>query len=151
MTNRIANSELKSSDPGWALLFAAWLLSLVATLGALFIGEIMGQEPCALCWYQRIFMFPLPIVLGIALLRNDIRVWIYALPLSGLGALIAAYHMLEYAGVIPPGMTPCTATGPSCSGASMTLWGWMPIPLLSLAAFAAISGALALILWRDEC
>lgn len=141
---------MKPSRDGWALLFAAWVLSLGATIGALFIGEVMGQEPCTLCWYQRILMFPLTIVFGIALLRNDVRIWIYALPLSALGAVIAAYHMLEYAGVSPPGLTPCTATGPSCSGAGMTLWGWIPIPLLSLAAFAAISGALALIPWRTN-
>lgn len=150
MTDQAPNSELRPSDQGWALLFAAWLMSLVATLGALFVGEVMGQEPCSLCWYQRAFMFPLPIVLGIALLRNDVRVWVYALPLSATGMLLAAYHMLEYIGVIPPSLTPCTATGPSCSGAGMTLWGWIPIPLLALIAFAAISGALALIQRRPD-
>jgi len=131
------------SDDVWFLLFAAWLLSLVAALGALFIGEVMGQEPCPLCWYQRAFMFPLPIVLGIALIRNDVRVWVYALPLIGIGAVIAAYHVLGYVGVIPASLTPCTATSPSCSGPSMTIFGWIPIPVLSLIAFAAIGGALA--------
>jgi disulfide bond formation protein DsbB len=144
MTDRYAASGEKVSDEVWLLQFSAWAIALLATLGALFIGEVMGQTPCLLCWYQRIFMFPLSVILGIALLRNDAEVWRYALPLSGIGALIAAYHVLEYVGIIPAGLTPCTATGPSCSGDGMTVLGWVPIPALSLIAFAAISGALAL-------
>ncbi len=128
----------------WFPLFAAWVLSLAATLSALFIGEVMGQTPCVLCWYQRIFMFPLPILLGIALLRDDAEVWRYALPLSLIGAAIAGYHMLEYAGIIPAGLTPCTAAGPSCSGPGMTVFGWVSIPVLALASFVGISAALVL-------
>ena len=73
-------------------MFIAWVISVIATLSALFIGEIMGKIPCNLCWYQRIFMFPLPIILGIALYRVDFSAWRYALPLSVGGAGIAAFH-----------------------------------------------------------
>lgn len=138
------------SDGRWLLLFGAWAFALVATLGALFIGEVMGQEPCPMCWYQRAFMFPLPIILGIGLLRSDVEVWRYALPLAVIGALIAGYHVLEYVGVIPASLTPCTAAGPSCSGPGMTVLGWVPIPVLSLISFAAISGALVLAQWRAK-
>ena len=137
-------STYASPDDVWLALFAAWVMALVATLAALFIGEIMGQTPCLLCWYQRVFMFPLPIMLGIALLSNDAAVWRYALPLSALGTLVASYHMLEYVGIVPAGLTPCTATGPSCSGPGMTLWGWVPIPALALVSFFGISAALVL-------
>jgi len=136
------------TDGAWLMLFAAWVLSLAATLGALFIGEVMGQTPCPLCWHQRAFMFPLPILLAIALLRNDMGVWRYAVPLSSVGALLAAYHVLEYVGFIPAALTPCTATGPSCSGPGMTVFGWIPIPILSLLAFVAIIGALVSALRR---
>jgi disulfide bond formation protein DsbB len=150
MTDRTSRPANKISDDVWLLQFFAWVLALAATLGALFIGEIMGQAPCLLCWYQRVFMFPLPIILGLALLRNDVGVWRYALPLSGMGALIAAYHVLEYVGIIPAALTPCTAAGPSCSGSGMTVLGWVPIPALSLIAFTAISCALALAPRRAE-
>lgn len=133
---------------GWTTLFVAWVVALVATLGALFIGEVMGQAPCLLCWFQRVFMFPLVLLLGIALYRNDSGIWRYALPLAGIGLLTALYHLLLYAGIIPQAIQPCGA-GPSCSSADLNVIGFVPIPLLSLLAFAGISGLL-LILARKE-
>ena len=129
----------------WRLLFAAWVLALAATLGALFIGEVLGEQPCVLCWYQRICMFPLAPILFVATLRADAAVWRYALPLSVMGALVAAYHTAQIAGIVPAAMTPCTAAGPSCTGASMTIMGVVPIPLLAFAAFAAITTLLELL------
>jgi disulfide bond formation protein DsbB len=128
----------------WALLFAAWAVALLSTLGALFIGEVMGQTPCLLCWYQRVFMFPLAIVLGVASYAADQAVWRYALPLAGVGWMIAAYHNLLYAGVIPEAIQPC-GVGPSCASADLNLIGVIPIPLLSLGAFTAIAVLLILI------
>ena len=58
--------SLAVGQHSWNSLFIAWLVALAATLGALFIGEIMGQVPCQLCWYQRIAMFPLALILGVA-------------------------------------------------------------------------------------
>ncbi len=125
------------------LLVAAWIVSLVATLGALFVGEVMGQAPCELCWYQRIFMFPLAIMLGIAVYVSDFRVPLYALPLAALGGLIALYHSLLYLGIIAQPIVPCGA-GPSCSSADMVVFGGIPLPLLSLGAFAALGVLLLL-------
>ena len=59
--------DTRASDL-WPMLFAAWLIALVSTLAALFIGEVMGQAPCVLCWFQRAFMFPLAVILLIAAL-----------------------------------------------------------------------------------
>lgn len=132
------------ADASWLLLFGSWLIALTATLGALFIGEVMGQAPCVLCWHQRIFMFPLAVILAIACLRSDMGVWRYALPLGLIGWSIAAFHMLQYVGVIPAALTPCTAGGPSCSGEGMTILGGVPIPALSLLAFTAIAVLLSL-------
>ncbi|MEQ9491661.1 MAG: disulfide bond formation protein B [Alphaproteobacteria bacterium] len=125
------------SRPG-AALSMAWLIALTATLGAIFIGEVMGRTPCVLCWYQRIAMFPLALVLGIAAWRNDGNVTLYALPLSVGGGLVALWHSLLFIGVIPEKIQPCTADGPSCAGADQTIFGMIPLPFLSLAAFAAI-------------
>jgi len=135
---------LSEAQSTWQLLFLSWLIALVSTLGVLFIGEIMGQEPCVLCWYQRAFMFPLAVILGVACYLSDPGVWRYALPLATLGWAVAAYHTLLVAGVIPETIEPCGA-GPSCTSADMTILGGIPIPMLSLGAFSAIMILLLLI------
>lgn len=134
----------------WTLLLLAWLVALVSTLSALFIGEVMGQAPCVLCWFQRAFMFPLAVILAIACYRSDFTVWRYALPLAGIGVLLAFAHVLLYAGLIPQPIQPCTAAGPSCSGASMTIFGGIPLPGLALFAFALIFILLVLIRRRTN-
>ena len=121
----------------WWFLLAAWLVALSATLGALFIGEVMGQAPCNLCWFQRAFMFPLAVMLMVSCVAADPGVGRYALPLAGMGWLVALYHLLLFGGVIPEAIKPCGA-GPSCSSADTVIFSWVPIPALSLAAFTAI-------------
>lgn len=122
----------------WICLFLAWAVALVATLGALFIGEVMGQTPCIICWYQRVFMFPLAVILGVAAFRNDPAVWRYALPLSGVGTVIALYHFLLYSGLVTEALQPC-GKGPSCTSADMTVFGQVPLPILSLGSFLGIA------------
>lgn len=124
----------------WRPLGAAWGVALVSSLAVLFIGEIMGQAPCNLCWFQRVFMFPLAILLGIAAFRSDRHIVPYGLLLAAGGGLVALYHLLLYTGFIPAPIVPCDG-GPSCSGGSMRIAG-VPLPLLSLAAFSAIFGLL---------
>jgi disulfide bond formation protein DsbB len=137
----------RATDAGtvWLLLFAAWLIALAGTLGALFIGEVMGKTPCLLCWYQRAFMFPLAVVLGVACYASDAGAWRYGLALSVAGLLIAGYHNLLFWGLIPEEIQPCTRSGPSCSSADLNLIGVIPIPLLSLGAFAALTALFLLI------
>lgn len=122
----------------WTLLFLAWLLALSASLGALFIGEVMGQRPCVLCWYQRAFMFLLAIVLAVGAFRADSGTWRYGLPLAIIGGCIALYHSLLYSGFIAEALEPC-GQGPSCTDAAMTIFGSVALPHLSFLAFAAIS------------
>ncbi len=119
-------------------LYSAWLVSLAATLGALFIGEVLGQTPCVLCWYQRIAMFPLAWVLGVACLTNDRRVGRYVLPLALIGAVIALWHSLLYAGIVKETLVPCQKNGPSFTDSAMLTFGSFPIPYLSFACFTAI-------------
>lgn len=122
----------------WALLALAWLTAAVATAGALFIGEVMGMTPCVLCWYQRIFMFPLALVLGIACFANDRRGAVYALPLALGGGVLAGYHTLLVAGQIPKSWIPC-GTGVSCADQKLEILDGVQIPWLSLAAFLLIA------------
>lgn len=136
-TNRPASAPHAEDRSSWWLLLAAWLIALCASLGALFISEVLGQAPCYLCWFQRAFMFPLAIILLVACIRSDAGVWRYALPLAAIGGLVALYHTLLQVGLIQEPIVQCGA-GPSCSSAAMTLFGWLSIPALSLAAFSAI-------------
>jgi len=124
-------------------LMLAFLTALAATLGALFIGEVLGRMPCTLCWYQRIAMFPLVVILGIAAYRDDLTIRLSAalLALAGLG--LAAWHSGLYAGIIPQAIAPCTKDGPSCTDAAAQTVLGLPLPYLSLAAFTVILACLS--------
>lgn len=128
-------------DRGWPFVFLAWAVAAVATLGALFLGEVMGYVPCVLCWYQRIAMFPLAIVLAIGLFPYDPRVVRYGLALAAAGALLALYHLGLVAGWIPESAAPCRQ-GVPCSDPQVVWLGFVTIPLLALGAFVAIAALL---------
>jgi disulfide bond formation protein DsbB len=136
-----ADKRGESSD--WMFVFSAWLVAAVSTLGALFLSEIVGVPPCVLCWYQRVFMFPLVIVLAVGLFPLDPRVLRYAAPLVAGGWLVALYHVLLTKGIIPETMAPCTQ-GVPCSQVDAVWFGFLTIPLLSLLSFTLIALALAL-------
>ncbi|MDD5175006.1 MAG: disulfide bond formation protein B [Sterolibacterium sp.] len=131
------STGMRNETTAWTLIFAAWLVASVSTLGALFFGEVMQLPPCVLCWYQRIFMFPLVLILPIGLFPFDRKVVCYALPLAVLGWLFAVFHVLLVAGVIPESIKPCTQ-GVPCSQKVIEWFGFVTIPLLSVVAFSAI-------------
>jgi disulfide bond formation protein DsbB len=133
----------------WILLFAAWLVAALATGGSLLFSSVMGFAPCVLCWYQRICLFPLVVVLARALFPLDRGVVKYALPLAAIGWLIAAWHNLIYAGIVPESLQPC-ARGASCSERYVELFGLVDIPLLSLLAFSALVVILAVVARRSR-
>lgn len=139
---------MRTETVAWVLVFGAWLVASVSTLGALFFGEVMQLPPCVLCWYQRIFMFPLVLILPIGMFPFDRKVVRYALPMAALGWLFAAFHLLLVAGVIPESIKPCTQ-GVPCSVTVIEWFGFVTIPLLSLAAFSTIIALLALAYPRD--
>lgn len=126
-----------AADHGWTLVFLAWLVATVATLAALFLGEVMGYTPCVLCWYQRICMFPLVLILAAGLFPFDRRVVRYALPLAGVGWLLALFHWGVASGVIPERVTPCSQ-GVPCTQELVVWFGFLTLPMLSVLAFSAI-------------
>ena len=128
-------------SPGWTLVFLAWLMATVSTLGALFLGEVMGYTPCLLCWYQRIALFPLVFVLAAGLFPFDYKVVRYALPLAMVGWLLAVFHLALIAGLIPENIQPCRQ-GVPCSEVQVVWFGFINIPLLSVAAFSIINALL---------
>jgi disulfide bond formation protein DsbB len=133
----------------WLLVFAAWLVAAASTLGALFFSEVMRLPPCVLCWYQRIFIFPLALMLPFGLFPFDRKVIRYALPLALAGTLLAVFHQLLVAGVIPESITPCTQ-GVPCSQTVITWGGFVTIPLLSLVAYLTLAALLATAHFRSS-
>ena len=120
------------------LAYLVWVVALVATAGSLFFSEVMELPPCVLCWYQRIAMYPLVVIIGVGIIARD-PVWkIYALPLSLAGLLVSIYHNLLYYGLIPESITPCKQ-GISCTTVQIEWLGFITIPLMALTAFAFIS------------
>ncbi len=137
------NSSPPAQNADWTLVFACWLLASVATLGSLFFSEVMGHPPCVLCWYQRICMYPLVLILPAGLFPFDRNILRYALPLSLLGLLIAVFHLLLVAGYIPESIKPCVQ-GIPCTEVQIVWFGFVTIPLLSAASFLLISALLVL-------
>ena len=128
----------QNEKPLEALAYAAWIIALLATVGSLFFSEVMNLPPCALCWYQRIATYPLVLVIGVGIVLRDRRMKYYALPLSLGGLAIAVYHNLLYYGFIPEAAAPCTQ-GVSCTETQIEWFGFITIPLMSLAAFVVMS------------
>jgi disulfide bond formation protein DsbB len=139
----------RNESTAWMLVFAAWLVATASALGALFFSEIMQLPPCSLCWYQRIAMFPLVLILPIGLFPFDRNVVRYALPLAVIGWLIAVFQNLLVAGVIPEKLEPCLQ-GVPCSETVIEWFGFVTIPLLSVAAFSTIIALLTLTHFRGS-
>lgn len=117
-------------------LFAAW----IATCGSLFFSLVLGWQPCTLCWYQRILMYPIGIVLLMGLLRRDSRVYTYVLPLSLIGATTSLYHYaLQKTDWLP---TPSCEVGVPCTVDYINWLGFITIPFLALVAFLIITIAM---------
>ncbi len=114
-----------------------FVLALVSTLGSLYYSEIAGFEPCKYCWYQRILMYPLVIVMYIAIRIKDKYISRYVLPISIIGTLLAGYHYLTQLGWLP---STCVATGYSvgCAKIFVMTFGYITIPLMSFTAFLLI-------------
>jgi len=135
--------EAASRDTGTALRFLlafAFVVSAIATWGSLYLSDVVGFTPCLLCWYQRIAMYPLVPVLGVATLIGDGKVWRYGLPLSVIGLAISAYHVtIQYRPALDAGT--CSADVP-CTMRYLHVFGFVSIPVMAGSAFLLISALL---------
>lgn len=119
------------------LFFSSWAVSIIATFGSLYFSEVKHYEPCDLCWLQRIFMYPMTILLGVAYVKKDWNMSFYAMILSAVGGSISLYHYclqkLSFVGDGPLsyGRVPCTAQ-------YINWFGFITIPFLALTAFIMI-------------
>lgn len=128
-------------------LYVAFLAALSATLGSLVLSEVYHFRPCELCWYQRIMVYPMVLILPIGILTRDKKVYLYVLPLAVLGLAIALYHSLLQYGVIPQSIAPC-AWGVSCTTNYFTWLGFITIPLMSFFSFLLI--IICMLLYRSS-
>ena len=120
-----------------ASVWLAFLVAATATLGSLYFSEIADFVPCRLCWFQRIAMYPLSVVLLVGAVRRDPAVRWYAAPIAVIGAGIALYHYLvEW----NPGLEPdsCSLTGPSCSAFWFRELGFVTLAFMALVGFLTI-------------
>ena len=134
------DSTMKTKQ-NWLLIFICWLIAMSALFGSLFFSEVMGLKPCVLCWWQRIFIYPLAILFLVGLLSNKLlmekSIVQYTLPLAVIGLGFAIYHYLLYKGFIPESLQPCNKEL-SCAEINLELMGFITIPMLSIMAYSAI-------------
>ncbi len=146
---RRALDDLRAALSG-SELWVAWAFALASTLGSLFFSQIANFVPCELCWFQRICMYPLTVVLLVAALRKDARTGVqYAFVLPIVGVLIAAYHIYIE---VNPSAEPsgCKVGGTSCATEWINKFGYITIPVLSITSFVAILTLLAFAWWRPR-
>ncbi|HLQ97240.1 MAG TPA: disulfide oxidoreductase [Candidatus Dormibacteraeota bacterium] len=128
---------MKKSKTSETILLIIWIQALIATLGSLFYSEVMGFTPCELCWVQRIFMYPLVMIYGVAAFKKDLSIALPGLFLSGIGMFISAYHYLlqklpslqevgASCGIVP------------CNTEYVNYFGFITIPFLAGTAFIVI-------------
>lgn len=120
------------------LLLGAWTLALLSMAGSLYFSEIVHYPPCVLCWWQRIFLYPLVFLIPIGIYKKDRNISAYVWPLSLIAMLFGIYHNLLYYHVLPEAAAPC-ALGVSCTTEYVEYFGFIGIPLLALMASTGIT------------
>ena len=131
-------TKKNNTDFSWMLLFFAWVVASISTLGSLFLSDVMMYSPCVLCWYQRIAMYPLFVIFLIGMMPFDKSVLKYATPFVLTGLLLSFYHNLLQYNIIPESASPCVQ-GVPCSAKYIEVLGFLTIPILSFIAFSIIA------------
>lgn len=120
------------------LHYAILLQAGIAMAGSLFFSEVMNLPPCVLCWYQRIAMYPIVVLVAIGIIRNDQKTYISVLALALPGLAISIYHNLLYWKILPESIAPCML-GVSCTTKFFEWFGFITIPLMALVVFVIIN------------
>ena len=122
------------SSTAWNLTFLSWVMALMATLGSLFFSEVMKYPPCVLCWYQRICMYPMVLIILAGLFPLTKSLFRFSLPLLSLGWIIAFYHNLLYYKILPESAAPCVQ-GISCTSKHIEWLGFYHHPFFVISCF----------------
>ncbi len=129
-------------------LYGAYLAfgpALAALLGSLYYSEIMGFVPCTLCWYQRILMYPLGIIILVGIIKSDEYLPDYVLPFSILGIFVSTYHVLVQRGVFSHPAS--CASGIPCDLSYVNYFSFITIPVMALIAFILITVIMGMTRW----
>ncbi len=126
------------------LLYLSWVIALIGCTASLYYGEILMIEPCRMCWYQRMALFPLALILGIGTYRDDRTAVLYALPFALFGFVIA---LIQAIGIHFPSLQVC---GKECAKPIFSMFGWLTFPDLSAVGFALIGALLLSYFCRDR-
>ncbi len=118
---------------GGVALPLAFSLSLLTAALTLYYSDVLGFEPCPLCWWQRVFLYPQVIIFALALWKG-ISFRLLSIVFSALGLGVALYHHALQ--MLPAGALPCPATGPSCSQITLLEYGYITYPLMAATLFA---------------
>ncbi|MBT2640305.1 MULTISPECIES: disulfide oxidoreductase [unclassified Bacillus (in: firmicutes)] len=133
-------------DSRESYLFTAWAASIIAMFGSLYFSEIRQYEPCLLCWYQRILMYPFALILGIAVVKKDYKITFYTMIMAAVGGLISLYHYsLQKVPFMADNAVTCGRV--PCTGQYINWLGFITIPFLALTAFIIIF-SLSLLVWK---
>jgi disulfide bond formation protein DsbB len=133
------------SDAAWragaaigdAAVWLAFLVAAAATVGSLYFSEVAGFVPCRLCWFQRIAMYPLSVILLVGAIRRDAAVRWYVLPIAVIGAGVSAYHtLIEWRPALDTGA--CELSGPSCTFVWFEEFGFLTLASMALIGFLTI-------------
>lgn len=138
---------MKKSDKRENLLFLAFAAALIAMFGSLYFSEIRQYEPCELCWYQRIFMYPLVVLLGIGTVKKDYGIAFYTMILSVIGGMISLYHVgLQKLSFLADAAPACGRI--PCTGQYINWLGFITIPFLALIAFIIVF-VCSFLIWKQ--
>ena len=142
----LTKNKLDASKKWLALLgghafLVSFSVAFIATAGSLFFSEVAGYNPCKLCWYQRIFMYPQVIILWLAWKKQNFSVALTTVVLSVMGGAIALYHYLLQIGIAPELSCSTVGYSASCSERFIMQFGYITIPLMALSAFLLILAA----------
>jgi disulfide bond formation protein DsbB len=133
---------------GNVAIWLAWSVALVATVGSLMYSEAFHYVPCRLCWFQRIAMYPLAVILLVGAIRREAVVKFYALPLALIGLVISIYHnVVQFFPSLEGGS--CDPLNP-CSARTIEMFGFMDLPFMAGAGFIVIAVLLAFYTKADE-
>ena len=130
-----ARATVRTALAGYEIPLA-WVAATTATLGSLYLSEIANLIPCTYCWYQRIAMYPLVVILGVGWWRRDGAVARYAAPLAGIGLAIAGWHYLIQQ--FPSLGGDACSIGVPCNSAYFWVFGFVSIPYMAGSTFALV-------------
>ena len=128
--------------------YLALIPALTAMMGSLYYSEVAGFVPCTLCWYQRILMYPLTLIILVGIIKRDEFLPNYVLPFSILGIFFSGYHYLIQVGII--GHSAACSSGIPCGTRWVNYLGFITIPLMALTAFILITVVMAMTKWAER-